>query len=526
MLPDFRIRQRDYLLEIARALTQELDLDKLLERILDISIELLAGQAGLIALYEKSRGWRVAVSRGIPSTFIRYLEPWFAQASGDEDADNFEISHINYLLQQLTISASMGLFTGVGLPLTARNKVVGVIFIFRSPQNMFTSNDRILLSSFANQAAVAVQNAQLYTQVSQEKQRMDALINSAADGILVLGPDHRIERANLAFARMLAVPFESIPGSLHNEIVRWAKHPTGLTLEEAEAGGWPLTPNAHLYVEGDLKRQDLQSLPVGLTYAPLMSPEGGLVNVIVTVRDITRFRQAEEIKSTFVSIVSHELKTPVALIKGYVSTLRREDAAWDKDVIQDSLAIIEEEADRLAGMIENLLDASRLQAGGFALKRSDVLLPDLANHIAERLRTQTSQHTIVVDFPPDFPVILADDTRLAQVISNLVSNAIKYSAGGEVRIRGQIRQNQVIICVSDEGPGIAPGDIPYVFDRFYRADDASRKTKGAGLGLYLARAIIEAHGGKIWIDSEVPQGARICFSLPRQMRDEAISPQQ
>jgi K+-sensing histidine kinase KdpD len=166
---------------------------------------------------------------------------------------------------------------------------------------------------------------------------------------------------------------------------------------------------------------------VGITYTPLLSPEGGLLNIIATVRDITRFRQADELKSAFISIISHELKTPVALIKGYVGTLRRDDAQWDPEIVQDSLAVIEDEADRLAGLIENLLDASRLQAGGLPLKRSDVSLPDLARRIAKRMQVQTTRHTIVVDFPPDFPIVLADETRIEQVITNLVNNSIKYA---------------------------------------------------------------------------------------------------
>jgi signal transduction histidine kinase len=210
------------------------------------------------------------------------------------------------------------------------------------------------------------------------------------------------------------------------------------------------------------------------------------------------------------------LKTPVALIKGYVSTLRREDAMWDREIVQDSLAVIEEEADRLTDLIENLLDASRLQAGALKIHLNEVDLEGLVSQTSERFRTQSDQHTISVEFPRNFPVILGDENRLEQVISNLISNAIKYSgAGGAIRISGQVLPQQVIICVSDQGPGISAGDIPHVFDRFYRAVDAAKTTKGAGLGLYLARAVVEAHGGRIWVDPQPGTGARICFSLPR-----------
>jgi len=248
----------------------------------------------------------------------------------------------------------------------------------------------------------------------------------------------------------------------------------------------------------------------------LLSPEGQLINVVATVRDISHFREADEIKRTFISVISHELKTPVALIKGYVGTLRREDAAWDRAVVQDSLAVIEDETDRLTELIENLLDATRLQSGTLSLNRSDLALGHTAERVVERFTVQAPRHQFVVDFPKDFPVIMGDEDRLEQVLYNLLSNAVKYSPnGGEIRISGQVRTEQVVICISDQGPGIAPGDIPYIFDRFYRSSEASKKTKGAGLGLFLSRAVIEAHGGRIWVDPMPDQGARICFSLPR-----------
>ncbi|HEC62343.1 MAG TPA: histidine kinase, partial [bacterium] len=200
-------------------------------------------------------------------------------------------------------------------------------------------------------------------------------------------------------------------------------------------------------------------------------------------------------------------------------TLRREDASWDRYIVEDSLKIIEEEADHLTELIDNLLDASRLQAGALAINLSEVALDALVERIVERFQTQSTRHNIEVDFSPDFPVILADEDRLAQVLSNLLSNSIKYSVkGGDIQIVGQVRPDKIVVCVSDQGSGIAPEDIPHVFDRFYRASEASRTTKGAGLGLYLTRAIIEAHGGRIWVDPKPGGGARICFSLPRDVK--------
>ena len=516
MLPDFRVRQRDYLLEIARSMTQELNLDKLLERILHLAASIVAGQAGIVILRDEIGIWRVAASYGINTAFLRYFDPLLAQVPNHQDPARFELPEINRLLRDLTHSVGLGLLSGVWLPMNTGGRVVGVIFVFRTHSGQFSSNDRVLLQSFADQAAIAVANAQLYRRSQREEQRMRLLLDSVADGMLILSADHRIEHCNPPFVELYASPPEAIIGRRHEEIIELGRGYQGLTLEQAEASGWPLTPHATLYVEGDLQRPKYEPLPVGITYSPLVSLEGNLLNIVTVVRDISRFRAADELKSTFISVISHELKTPVALIKGYVSTLRRDDAQWDRTVVKDSLEVIEEEADRLTLMIDNLLDASRLQAGGLALTLTDISLPTLATRLAERFRTQVERHIIQVDFSEDFPLVPADEDRISQVFSNLISNAIKYSpAGGTIRISGEVRPDQVIVCVSDEGPGIAAGDIPHVFDRFYRADRASRRTKGAGLGLYLSRAVIEAHAGRIWIDPRPGEGARICFSLPR-----------
>ena len=513
MLPDYRVRQRDYLLEIARAITQELDLDKLLVRILRLSADLLAGQAGLIALRGEEGGWKLAAVHGISPKLQQHLDPLLAEVPDHEDPARFEIPEVNRLLQRV---ARLGLLSGIGLPLIARNQVIGVIFVFRNYQGVFSKNDMALLESFADQAAIAVQNAQLYTQTNRDKQRMDALLDSAADGILILGPNHIIERTNPALSQLLGKPITDIVGESHEEHIQWARLEHGQTLEQAEADGWPLTPHATLYAEGDLKRHNGSKVPVGITYAPLLSIEGNLINIIASIRDISHFREAEDMKSTFISVISHELKTPVAVIKGYVGTLRRDDANWTPEMVDESLAVIEEETDRLSGLIEDLLDASRLEAGGLSLTATDLSIPILAERIADRFRTQTDKHTIELNFPEDFPILLGDENRLTQVFSNLISNAIKYSPnGGEIRINGQIKPEKVVVCISDTGPGVSPGDIQRVFDRFYRASDTARLTKGAGLGLYLTRAIIEAHNGSIWVDPKANEGGRFCFSLPR-----------
>jgi PAS domain S-box-containing protein len=518
MLPDFRVRQRDYLLEISRALTEELELSTVLRRILQAAAELLAGQAGLIALREEQGRWQLRAHYGIPEPFLAYFNPLLADIPEHGDPRRFALPELNRRLQAITQAASLGLLQGVALPMVARDEVVGIIYIFRGYTTAFSANDRALLASFADQAAIAVYNARLYQQTTQEKRRLDAILDSAADGILIMDAGHRIQRFNRALSKVTGWSAAEALGHSHDEVIRWARREPGRDLASAEADGWPLAIDpAPVYVEGDLIRKGGGLVPAAATYAPLFDREGRLVNLIANVRDITKFREAEELKSTFISIISHELKTPVALIKGYAETLRREDADWDQATVRESLSVIVEEADRLSDLIENLLDASRLQAGALKLNVTEVYLDKLAARLVEKFRTQSERHSLSAEFPPDFPAVMGDEERLTQVLSNLLSNAIKYSpAGGRVVARGKAEPGQVMISVSDQGPGIAAPDLPRIFDRFYRVNsDLTKRTKGAGLGLFLAKAVVEAHGGAIWAESAPEQGTTIAFTLPR-----------
>jgi PAS domain S-box-containing protein len=405
----------------------------------------------------------------------------------------------------------------VALPMAIGRDVIGVLYVFRAYGTRFTMDDRQVLASFADQAAIAVHNAQLYERLSEEKHRLDAILEHTADGVLIMDQGQRIVRFNRALSELSGWRANQVLGRHHDEIIRWAQLDTNIDLPGAIAGGWPAPSSRPLYVEGDLRRRNGGGVSVGITYAPLFDLQGRLVNIIGNVRDITRFREADEVKSTFISVVSHELKTPVALIKGYAGTLLREDAQWDRETTQDSLTVIVEEADRLNGLIDNLLDASRLQAGGLPLAMEEVALDALAERVAAHFRTQTDTYEIVVDFPDQFPSVKGDRDRLQQVLNNLLSNAIKYSRQGrKIIMSGRATPEDVIVTVVDEGVGIPLEEQRRIFDRFVRGSrELDQSTAGAGLGLFLARAIVEAHNGQMWVESTPGEGSAFSFSIPR-----------
>jgi len=517
MLTDYRVQQREYLLEISRALTGQLNLDELLQMVLAAATKMLVGQAGLIALRDTDGEFVIRESYGVPEHLAPYFEPLLRDIPEDVEQTHFHIPGLADKLMRIVSGLGIRLQQVVALPMAIGRQLIGVLYVFRAYGTRFTTDDRQILASFADQAAIAVHNAQLYEGLSQEKHRLDAILEHTADGVMILDHAYQIVVFNRALAKLTGWTAAEAIGHNHDEIVRWAKLQTDLDMESAVKGGWPLPSARLLYVEGDLRRRNGGTLSVGITYAPLFDRDGRLVNVIANVRDITRFREADEVKSTFISVISHELKTPVALIKGYADTLLREDARWDRRTTRESLTVILVEADRLNELVDNLLDASRLQAGVLPLEMTEVALDALAERTAKRFQTQTDIHEITVDFPADFPYVVGDPSRIGQVFDNLLSNAIKYSPqGGRIAITGRVRPNEVVVTVSDEGVGIPIEERQRVFERFFRGvRERHQRTPGAGLGLFLAKAIVEAHGGRMWVESDPDDGSEFSFSMLR-----------
>jgi PAS domain S-box-containing protein len=522
LLPDYRVRQRDYLLNISRAITAQLDLTEVLRMVLQAATSMLSGEVGIIALRE-GNSYRMRAVNGIEPGQAHLFDPLLEDLTGQR-TDEAELAQFHAKMRRVARTVNLNLRQVISLPMSIGEDMLGIVFIFRSYAGTPNQNDYSLLQSFADQAAIAVHNARMYASVNQERQSLAAILDHSADGVMILDAQLRVVRWNRALTRMTGWTAERTTGLHHDVVIRWKQRESGPDLAEAIRSGWPSNhrngdrPPDTLYIEGDLERLDGTPISVGITYSPLTDTNGELQTVIANVHDITHFREAERLKSTFISVVSHELKTPVALIKGYADALNREDADWDRATIQNGLTVIEEEADRLTALIENLLAASKLQAEGMRLDMDDVNLPVLAQQAIDRFQTQTDKHTLRAEFPDRFPIIQGDVTRLRQVLDNLLSNAIKYSpSGGEIVIRGSYDEQWVTIAVSDHGVGLPPDQLERVFERFYRVNNTlTQKTQGTGLGLYLAHAVVTAHGGKIWAENNPGGGATFSFTLPRR----------
>ncbi len=234
----------------------------------------------------------------------------------------------------------------------------------------------------------------------------------------------------------------------------------------------------------------------------------------------TKARDAEtedRMRSEIMATLSHELRTPLSAIKGYATAMLLEDVNWDNEKRVEFLQQIDNECDNLQSMIGEILDSSLIDVGQMVIEPQPIRMEMLVTEIANEFQRRAKNHRLVVDFPSGFPLLDADPGRIKQVIRNIVDNSIKYGPdGGLIVIRGTVRPNDVVISISDEGVGISPEDLIPLFEKYFRVKSPTgHHVAGTGLGLPVSRAIVEAHGGKIWAESKVDEGTTLYFSLPR-----------
>jgi signal transduction histidine kinase len=229
-------------------------------------------------------------------------------------------------------------------------------------------------------------------------------------------------------------------------------------------------------------------------------------------------RNDDRYKAALIPTLAHEMRTPLTSIKGYSTALLMEEASFSSETQREFLSIIDRECSILEGLISDYLESSIIDAGRIKLDYQPVRLNRLAAKVADEVGRLSPKHSLIVDFPADFPLIDADPERITQVIRQLLDNAAKYSPkGGIIIIQGVVVDDHVVISVADEGVGIDPKDLNHLFDKYFRAKMNLRnqnKITGTGLGLPISRAIVEAHGGRIWAESQLGQGSKFFFNLP------------
>lgn len=305
-------------------------------------------------------------------------------------------------------------------------------------------------------------------------------------------------------------------------------------------------------VEGRERRRDYLGLPMmvggrcvgGLTFGrfggPSFPPEhirlaefvawhvGQLLENRRLARRIASLeaqRELARMQDEFISTISHELRTPLGFIKGYVTTLLRQDTDWDNEARKEFLRIIDDEADRLRDLIDNLLDSSRLQTGTLSMTLDPARIEQVIRDVTSRTQSLYPDIKLNVEHVKGLPLVEIDSTRIAQVLDNLLSNAYKYAPESDVTVRVTQYDDRLLVEVEDNGPGIPTEHTSHLFERFYRVPENSSGVRGTGLGLYICRKIIEAHGGEVGVETSAGVGSRFYFTLPISPLTIKIAPE-
>ena len=342
---------------------------------------------------------------------------------------------------------------------------------------------------------------------NQERGRQQTLFDGMVEGVLLVGPDGRIEFLNLSLKRLLGLVTDVRGRSVEAALGR---PELGEMLKRVDADGQMIG------LELDLTSSVGRFLQVNASV--FTAPDGGRRGTLFVFHDLTRMKQFENSRRDFVANVSHELRTPLTLIKGFVQTLLEGGAETKEDEAR-YLQTVAKHTDRLTFLIEDLLSIARLEGGEAALNRHPIRLQEIAARVAADLAPRALERRVtIVNEMSGTLEGWADGDRLEQVWLNLIENAIKYGRdGGRITLGGRVLpENRVECWVRDDGPGVPPESRDRVFERFYRVDRArSRERGGTGLGLSIVKHIINAHGGQVWVQSELGHGSAFFFTLPQ-----------
>jgi two-component system phosphate regulon sensor histidine kinase PhoR len=344
-------------------------------------------------------------------------------------------------------------------------------------------------------------------ELAEEKGELSGILAGMTEAVLVVGPDGKVRLTNRALHRQFGVGAET----------------AGKTVLEAFRNVALQELVNEVNQKGDISGRELTFLTPNeraceLSATRLQGRQGAFNGVVVVFHDITRMRQFENTRREFVANVSHELRTPLSIIKGYVETLLDEQPP-DTKTAQQFLQTIQRHSLRLEALIADLLSISALESQQARLDLEPISLRTAAQSVVNELGRQAQEKSVTasLEIPEALPAVRADAQRLHQVLFNLLDNAIKYTQpGGHVTITAHEKDGWIETAVADNGPGITQEHLPHVFERFYRVDKArSRELGGTGLGLSIVKHIVQAHGGRVWAESELEKGSTFYFTLPK-----------
>lgn len=404
-------------------------------------------------------------------------------------------------------------------PLKVKSQTLGVIHIFSKNENNFTADDLKLFSILTSSAAVVVNSSYIYQQIEEEKKKDDALLSSIGEGVLAVNENRDVILLNEAGEKITGFLEEELLGkSVESTLEILNDKKIAITREESPVQKVLTDGKPVLLDNVYLKRHDGTLFPARFSVAPTMDMFEKIIGAIVVFNDITHDLEVEQMKQELISIATHELRTPITGIKGYLDMILEGDTGGvtgeTKEVLTEMVAI----NNRIADLVDDLLNIGRIEQGRIEVKPKPTNLVVLVHNCLKELSVQAKEKNLELVFnpPKELPQVKTDPDRAKQVIVNLVGNAIKYTEKGKVEIILEKKGKDVVCSVEDTGFGISKEDQKSLFKKFSRIKtEKTRTITGTGLGLWITKQIVEMMAGKIWLESVEGKGSTFSFSMPQ-----------
>jgi PAS domain S-box-containing protein len=534
-----RTRELAALLAISQTATQSLETDKILNDTLDKSLEILDFDVGYIrTLDAEKKNLIVRVARGLSS-------PEFLSTSFPMDSPDPIVGKIVFKTQKPYIGTDIrkdpmfqartmekeGVISLAMVPIVSKQRAMGFIAVGSKKLHKFTKREVRLLVAFSSQLGSALENAQLYDEVNKEKAYIENLVDNAGDAIISTDVEDRILTWNHGAEVIFGYSREETVGQSLTILL-----PAQRTGELEEIRDKVRLTGVIRNLEVRRIRKDGIIIEASLAVSPIRDKDDNVIGFLHLARDVTekkryeqRLKELDKMKSAFVSNVSHELRTPLTAIKASADNMLDRLIGDLNGKQVGYLTRIKSNSDRLARLINDLLDLSTIEAGKIDLRPANLPLVTLVKEAAESLKPVAAEKLINLTVMSADPGIIAwaDRDKVVQVLMNLIGNALKFTpTGGKVTIA--VTKNSAAwmqISVTDTGPGIPAEEVNKVFARFYQIGQAgTQKTQGTGLGLAISKALVEMHGGKIWVESEAGKGSIFSFTLPAEQPFQLESP--
>ena len=516
--------------EASLHITEDLDLDAVLQGVLDGARSLTGARMGGVTILDDSEQLQDFITSGLTDEdhqrFVNLpggpeLFAYLSSLPGPLRLADFSAHTTALGLPEIGPPLGpVGSF--LGAPIRLRGVRAGNLYLSdKEGGGEFTQDDEETLAMFASQAAMAIANARRHREEQRARAGLETLIDTTPVGVVVFnagtGAPVSLNREARRLVDGLTDPGQTAEQLLGVLTIRRADG-REISLREfplAEALGTGETVRAEEIV---FSVPDGRSVSALLNATPIRSEEGQVESLVVTLQDMTALEELDRLRAEFLGMVSHELRAPLTSIKGSAATVLGSSADMDPAVVRQFFRIIEDQADHMHGLVADLLDVARIETGTLPVTPEPAEVAVLVDRARSAFLSAGGRNNLAIDIEPDLPLVMADRRRIVQVVGNLLSNASEHSSESSVIRIGAVREAvHVAVSVADEGRGIPSERLPYLFRKFTRTGgyDLGSGAAGPGLGLAICKGIVEAHGGRIWAESEgLGLGARFSFTIP------------